>query len=206
MLNKKIAAVTAAVLVATAGSANASFFNETKFNVGGELAVLNKPSYRTSVNGRDLSAYPFKKKTKLGANVFVGARFNEYFGAELGLGFVQKRTVINNAVNGNGVIATNKTNNVYVDALGFMPVASKVSLVGAVGVGFLKDSARVSFNGVDQGKGSSKRKMGFRVGAGAQYDFNENVAARAMVRYQKGNKRNWTKSNTSVTLGALYTF
>jgi len=191
MLNKKFAAVTAAVLVATAGSANAGMFDQTKFNAGAELSVYNKPTYH-----KDLSS-SFLKKSKPGVNVFVGARFNENLGAELGFGFVQKSTVVSSPK------VTNKVNNIYADVLGYLPVASKVNLIGSVGIGGTKSKLSAA------GYGSAtenKRRLAVRVGAGAQYDFCENWAARAMVRYQKANSKALQKSNTSLAVGAVYSF
>jgi len=193
MLNKKIAAVTAALLVATAGTANAGAFDSTKFNLGAEVSLLNKPSYNSSLTN-------LKKKTKLGANVFVGARFNENVGAELGFGFVQKTTLISSPK------LTNKVNNFYADVLGYVPVASKVSLIGSLGVGFNKSKLSAVPAGYVVSSTAQKRKLAARIGAGAQYDFCENWAARAMVRYQKNSKKALQRSNTSLAVGAVYTF
>ena len=209
MLNKKIvAATTAALLVATAGVANAHSFGETKFNLGAEISVLNKTNYNSG-NTNDLNNFKTNatdtklaiKKSKPGANIFVGARFNKNVGLELGYGMIQK-------VKGTGIAgnqATNKVSNLYADVLGYMPVATKVNLIGSVGIGALKSKANV-VNASFQDLGSlNKRKVSYRVGAGAQYDFCENWATRAMVRYQKGNKA-FLKSNVSVAVGAVYTF
>ncbi len=205
MFNKKIAI---AALVAVAGVANAEAFDDTKFNFGAEISVFNRTAYNNS-NTSDLNNFKSSssatklaiRKNKPGINVFLGARFNEYVGAELGFGFIQqvKANVVNN------LQATNKISNIYADVLGFANVAPKVDLIGAVGLGRLKSKANVAgavFNNIGA---LNKGRVGLRFGVGAQYNFDENWGARAMVRYQKGNK-NFLKSNTSVSVGGMYIF
>ena len=208
MLNKKIMAAAAALCVVTASVANAGSFDETRFNLGGELSLLNKTTY-SNANTADLNNFRSSngdsklviRKNKPGVNVFLGARFNENLGAEVGFGFITKAkgTAQSNRQ------ATNKVSNLYADALGFMPVSSKVDLIGAVGLGRMKSKADVAGATFANKALLNKAKVGVRVGAGAQYNVNENWGTRAMVRYQKGNK-NFLKSNTSVSVGAVYTF
>jgi opacity protein-like surface antigen len=208
MLNKKIAAATAVVFVALSGVATAGAFDDTRFNLGGELSVLNKTSYSTA-NTPDLNAFKSSnsdsklviRKNKPGVNVFVGARFTENLGMELGFGFIQK-VKAGAQLNRN---ASNKVSNLYADVLGYMPVSAKVDLIGAVGVGRLKSKPDVSNYPFANKTALTKTKVGVRFGAGAQYNVTENWAARAMVRYQKGNK-NFLKGNTSLSVGALYSF
>lgn len=208
MLNKKIMAAAAALCVVTASVANAGSFDETRFNLGGELSLLNKTTY-SNANTADLNNFRSSnggsklviRKNKPGVNVFLGARFNENLGAEVGFGFITKTkgTAQSNRQ------ATNKISNLYADALGFMPVSSKVDLIGSVGLGRMKSKADVAGATFTNKALLNKAKVGVRVGAGAQYNVNENWGTRAMVRYQKGNK-NFLKSNTSVSVGAVYTF
>lgn len=58
-----------------------------------------------------------------------------------------------------------------VDAMGYLPVAQNVDLIGSLGIGQYEFRAGGDDNG-----------LGYRVGVGAQYSFNDNWAARAMVR------------------------
>lgn len=201
-------AAAAALCVVTASVANAGSFDETRFNLGGELSLLNKTTY-SNANTADLNNFRSSnggsklviRKNKPGVNVFLGARFNENLGAEVGFGFITKTkgTAQSNRQ------ATNKISNLYADALGFMPVSSKVDLIGSVGLGRMKSKADVAGATFTNKALLNKAKVGVRVGAGAQYNVNENWGTRAMVRYQKGNK-NFLKSNTSVSVGAVYTF
>jgi len=201
-------AAAAALCVVTASVANAGSFDETRFNLGGELSLLNKTTY-SNANTADLNNFRSSnggsklviRKNKPGVNVFLGARFNENLGAEVGFGFITKTK---GTAQGNRQ-ATNKISNLYADALGFMPVSSKVDLIGSVGLGRMKSKADVAGATFTNKALLNKAKVGVRVGAGAQYNVNENWGTRAMVRYQKGNK-NFLKSNTSVSVGAVYTF
>lgn len=47
--------------------------------------------------------------------------------------------------------------------------------------------------------------MGYRLGAGAQYNFNDNIAARAMVRYVDTDI-DGLDNIVDLTLGIRYTF
>lgn len=58
-----------------------------------------------------------------------------------------------------------------VDALGYLPVTQNIDLIGSVGIGQYEFKA-----------GGNEDDLGYRVGVGAQYSFNNNWAARAMIR------------------------
>ena len=55
-----------------------------------------------------------------------------------------------------------------------------------------------------EGDGDDKG-MGYRLGAGAQYNFNDNIAARAMVRYVDTDI-DGLDNIVDLTLGIRYTF
>lgn len=206
--NKLIISTAVAGLLSVAGVASADFFDDTRFNVGGELSVLNKTDYKNANSG-DITNFKTSntadkveiEKNKLGANIFVGSRFNENFGAELGYGFITKA----DADVQNSRKAENKINNIYVDALGFMPVTDEVELIGSIGAGRMKAKADVPGAAFTDKSKLTDAKIGVRVGAGAAYKFDDNWAVRGMVRYQKGNS-DFLKSNTSLSLGAVYSF
>lgn len=58
-----------------------------------------------------------------------------------------------------------------IDAMGYLPVAENVDLIASVGLGQYEFRA-----------GGDEDDLGYRFGLGAQYSFNDNWAARAMVR------------------------
>ncbi len=191
MISKNKVIVSVAVVLAMSGVANAACTDELSFNLGGEVSVLNKPTYDKYVL--------LKAKKKPGLNLFVGSRFNKYFGAEVGYGMIVKAKTVDS----DGDVFVNKVRNMYFDLLGYVPVSNQVDLIGALGIGKLK--SKVAINGVNAIHPDLKSKAGIRVGAGAQYNIDNNWAARAMVRYQKGNKA-FLKSNTSLSLGVVYSF
>ncbi len=199
MLNK-ITTAAAIIALATTGVVNARSYDKVSFNLGGELSI-NKPSLNKSLNQDVAKALD---KNKAGANIFAGVRFNQYFGAELGYGFIAKTKGNVKESDGTNVSVTNKATNIYVDAIGYLPVATKVDLIGAVGVGRFSNKGTSSADGVTQS--GKTNKVGPRVGVGAQYNFTDNVSARAMVRYQKAGSKNFQKANTSLAVGAAYTF
>lgn len=71
------------------------------------------------------------------------------------------------------------------DAIGYLPIdhEGKFELLGSLGIGYydvdykLKD--RLSGDRISEGDDG----FGYRIGAGAQYNITENVAARVMARY-----------------------
>ena len=181
MLNKKIV-LCATALLFSANVVTASLLDETKFNVGGELSLINKARYH---NENRLS------KNKPGVNLFGGARFHENLGAEVGFSFISR---------GKGDKTRQPSNRVreaYVEVLGFMPLSDKMELIASSGVGYMKSKPHSS--------NTALSKFGARVGLGAAYKIDENLQARAMVRYHKGDK-NFLKHNTSASVGVVYTF
>ncbi len=205
MLQNKIFVI---ALLAIAGIARAGQYDDTTFNAGGEISIINMVSYN---NGSSSDLNKFKtsdsagklaiKKNEPGVNIFVGARFNQYVGAEIGFGLIQNAS----ANVQNGGVASNKINNYYIDLLGFLNIASQVDLVGDVGVGWLQSKANVTNTTFVNLNDLTKTKLGIRAGGGLQYYFAPSWATRAMIRYQDGNP-NFLKSNVSFSLGILYTF
>lgn len=207
MLNNKIVAALTALLLAS-GVASAGVFDTTQYSLGMEMSVLNRTAY-TSSNAVDINRFKSSnsdttlviRKNKIGFNIFANARLNQVVGFELGYGIILK--VSGTAQGGN--TATNKISNTYVDMLGYMPVAVRVNLIGSIGAGLLKSNANVTNVTFVNLEALNKAKIGYRVGAGAQFDIDGNWATRFMLRYQKGNS-DFLKSNTSLSLGVFYMF
>ncbi len=180
---KLLAAAAAGALVV--GSVSyADGMSDVRPYVGGELS-FNMPKYPA---GSDY------KKNKPGLGAFVGARICDYFGVEAGYDYVMKAKSKSDSSD------SIKISNLYLDGMGYFAASPEVDLIGAVGIGRIKPKAKD--NG---GTYYNKAKSGYRLGLGAQYKFDENIAARLMVRYQKG-KKEALKSMTSVALGVAYTF
>jgi opacity protein-like surface antigen len=205
MVQNKVFAI---ALIAMAGIVQAGQYDDTTFNAGGEISAINRTSYN---NGSSSDLNNFKtsnsagklaiQKNEPGVNIFVGARFNQYFGGEIGFGLIQNAS----ANVQNGGVASNKINNYYIDLLGFLNIASQVDLVGDLGVGWLQSKANVTNATFVNLSNLTQTKLGIRAGGGLQYYFAPAWATRAMIRYQDGNK-NFLKSNVSFSIGILYTF
>lgn len=197
-----------AVLMQSSIGLAANNFEYTHYSLGIEMSIWNKTSY-SSANTSDLNYFRTQnnsgdlviRKNRPGFNFFVTAQFIENLGMELGYGYIVK--VIATAQNNNQ--ASNKIQNLYLDFLGFLPVAERVNLIASVGVGMLKSSANVTNVTFADLDALEKVKSGFRFGGGASYTLNDKVSFRGMLRYQYGNKYFLT-SNTSLSLGILYTF
>lgn len=223
-MNKKLVSIvlSAATLVSTAALAADC---DPQFYVGGELQAGSKKGAKqvdTKYGNGQKAIYrgidkkgAFTKtpvsKSASGLGLFVGSRFNENVGLELGasrLGTQKckiKDQASNTIMQGAGISIKNR--NIYADAMGYMPVDCAVDLIGSVGVGRLSTTinGKEASNPTAAQKFSAKStKVGVRVGVGAQYKFTDNIGARLMVRHQQGNKI--VKNMTSANLGMFYQF
>lgn len=197
-----------AMLLIMTGHSFANPYDDTTFNIGGDISVLNWTSYN---NGNSSDINNFKessssnklaiRKNAPGVNIYLGIRMNEYVGMQVGFSFIDQ--VSGNTQN--GLRATNKVSNIYLDLLGFLNIAAKVDMTGLVGVGGLKSKSNVNGATFINLNALNKQKAGVRFGGGLQYNFAESWASRAMLIYQKGNPE-FLKSLISVSLGIIYTF
>lgn len=207
MLRNKIFAGCLLLLLATS-PVYAGQYDEATFNFGLEISVINNTSYNNGANAT-ISAFKASpsdsklaiEKNEPGINAFLGARFNETWGAQVGFSFIE--TAGANVQNGQR--ATNKISNVFIDLLGFINVAKQVDMMGLVGYGMLKSNPSVTNTYIYNQESLTKRKLGIRLGGGAQYNFSGNWSSRAMLIYQKGNPV-FLKTLYSLSIGLLYTF
>lgn len=210
-----------ALLGAALTSASVFADCDPSFYLGGE-AQYNSFKYDDVLKGLTINrSNPISKKSAPGVGLFLGSRLHENFGVEAGIstsravkGSWNENATVNGVAvrNAGNIKMTN--NNVYADLLGYLPVGCDVDLIGSVGIGFLSSkvdlnqTARASVPGRAVSLASTvtgtHSKAGVRVGAGVQYKFDENVGARLMVRYQKGN--DFVKNNVQAGLGLFYQF
>src|SRR5579863_4476324 len=117
MLNKKII-LPLMLMMAICSTGMALSYDDTTFNAGLELSFINRGSYNTS--GTDAGYFkssPSNSKLAIqhnepGVNAYVGARFSEIWGGQVGFSFVKQASA--NVPYGQ---ATNKISNVFIDAL-----------------------------------------------------------------------------------------
>ncbi len=110
--------------------------------------------------------------------VSAGAKLHQNFGVEM---FYQK------SEEGEKKFANGKTNDEYqaygIDLLGYLPVAEKVELIGALGLGYYDIDIKAKVNTPAISVDADDQGAGYRLGIGAQYNFTENWGARVMARY-----------------------
>lgn len=143
----------------------------------------------------------------------VGAKFNKYIGVEA---FYQKseeneKKTIWDAGNAE-VIEEDKLSytSMGVDVIGYMPVNQEFELLASLGLGQYDFESSYEDSIIGYGSVGGEKKdfdsLGIRLGIGAQYNFNEHFALRAMARYIKMNDDEYIKSLTEFSLGLRYMF
>ena len=147
----------------------------------------------TRLKGDDLPDAP-TDRSDTGAKLFAGYRFNQFFGAELGVMNTGRFESSSGNLRGQGV---------YLDAVGRFPIVGALSGTGRVGVfqGKLKDG-RSGTQLTDDG-------TNVKGGLGLNYDLNKNHALTAeWERYRfDGAGANSSKVNTDLyTVGYKYSF
>lgn len=207
MFSKRLSIALMTMLALAASVQAQEAFDETNFYFGGELSFYNKTTYN-GANQPNLNLFKTANSdTKLaisknepGINIFGGLRLIQSLALEVGFGFISKAS----ASVQNGLTASNKISNIYLDALGFLRVAQCVDLLGSVGIGGLKSLPSVTNTAIPNKAQLTNMKLGYRVGGGAQYYYNENWSTRAFIRYQSGNK-DFLRGLTSISVGVVYT-
>ncbi len=128
--------------------------------------------------------------------VFVGSQYNENFGVEA---FYQKSTEDTKA---------NRAKVSYeaygLDLMGYLPLGCDqvVSLVGTAGLAYYDFQAKAK--GV---RTENEGMWGYRLGAGAEYNVDENVAVRALARWVKLDERIDSANDMwEYSIGARYNF
>lgn len=191
MMNKLIKTVLVSGLVFSAAASA-----EMAPYVGAEVQ-LNNPKFNKDMTTNQGSIEA--KKGRLGLGVYGGVKATENFGVEVGASFAKKAT----KKSARNTDVTVKHNNIYVDAVGYMPVNEEVEVLGKVGLGRMKAKVTVANETVTNADKVNKAKVGVRLGAGVQYKLDDNLAARVMLTHQKGNKES-LKNNTTVGLGLTW--
>lgn len=160
------------------------------------------PGYKKNATGIQAAIMNNDKvaidKKKPGLGIFAGARLHENFSLEVGADHTFKAKGKNTA----GADVSAKIRNFYADAIGHLPMTEEFEALASVGIGHLKPKIK-STAALDSKL--TDGKTGLRLGIGAAYKFDENVAVRATVNHQRGPKES-LKKFTTVGLGVFYTF
>ncbi len=192
-MNKKLVSVLVSAATLLSGTAFADF--DPQFYVGAEAQATHL-HFKNKKNTLKLV-----KKAWWGGGAFLGSRFNENLGVELGYALIGKKTATNAQ---NTFRASSKRKNAYFDIMGYLPIDCAMDLIASVGAGHTTVHKKSKFW---QGNTSCQNKdysTKVRVGVGAQYKVTDNIGARLMLNYQpiKGE----VKYLTSARLGMFYQF
>lgn len=135
-----------------------------------------------------------------GASFYVGTKFHQYFGLELGYDWSVKQKKEWSLPAGSSFFATpvqgtNGTtkierNGAYLDVVGFLPIADCLEATGSLGLGWVQTKIESSFSTMTTPESSAlasvagKGRMLFRVGFGALYMVTDVVGVRAKVGFE----------------------
>lgn len=138
----------------------------------------------TDVQGLDLNS----------ATVNVGTNYNKYFGTEVFYQFSDSDKVedVETSMRAYGL-----------DLYGYLPLGceQKVSLLGTAGI------ANIDVKYKEDGeKRDNENGLGYRLGAGVQYNVDENLAVRALARYTFTDKIDGVDHLMEYTAGVRYSF
>lgn len=147
-------------------------------------------------------------KDKVSAGSFsLGAKFHQNFAIEAFYMQSAKSKKTSNFPNYNASMKTDVKYKVFgADLIGSAPIYNNLEFLGSIGAGYYRFSenakAYVNSNEILDFSHSS-HKWGLRLGIGAQYNFNEHIAARVMVHNSRIDSYD---SVTDVTAGLRYYF
>ncbi len=138
--------------------------------------VYSMADLDVDVEGEDISDFYEDKLHAIALS--IGFKFNQYFGLEA---FYQQSEKADKKFLRGVIYTENKYKAYGLDAIGYLPIAPQLDLIGSLGVAYYK--AEVKFSAEGESLSGSKDKIGFRAGAGFQYNFSDYLAFRLMARY-----------------------
>ncbi len=133
-----------------------------------------------------------------GGKVAVGTDYNKYFGTEVFYQFTDSDRVNT----GSGTDETS-LRSYGLDLYGYLPLGCDqvFSLVGTAGIANLDFKDKT-----DGAQRETENGLGYRLGAGVQYSFTDNLAVRALYRYTFTDKVNGLDHIDEGSLGIKYNF
>ncbi len=177
-MNKTLALMAAASVVAFAASANAA-----------EFTPYVAADY-TYTDGHFAEVH--------GGKIALGTEYNKYFGTEV---FYQRTA--SDRVHDEGETDEYSLQSYGLDAYGYLPLGcdQKVSLIGTAGIADID----VKYTSAGESR-KTENGLGYRLGAGVEYDVSENVAVRALYRYTFADKLGGIDHLDEYSLGVKYSF
>lgn len=170
------------------------------YDIGGGLALDGNSILEDSLDG---------------FNIHVGNRFHKNFGMELGYFRTKeegKNIAAGSTVGPGTVAAANFTTDVKLygftlDALGYLPIGAedRFELIGTAGLSWIKGEVKATVPGAGSGS-VDESEIGFRGGAGAQFNITNNVNVRGLARYQSADFDDVADNAWTYSLGLNYSF
>jgi len=171
------------------------------------MAAASALAFTASANAYDFTPYVAADYTYTdmqntaevnGGKVAVGTDYNKYFGTEV---FYQRTG--SDRVHSDGATDEYSLQSYGLDVYGYLPLGceQKVALIGTAGFAF----EDVKYKYEDENRGT-EHGVGYRLGAGAQYNVNEALAVRALYRYTFTDKLGDMDHMNEFSVGAKYAF
>ncbi len=171
------------------------------------MAAASALAFTASANAYDFTPYVAADYTYTdmqnlaevnGGKIAVGTDYNKYFGTEV---FYQRT--------GSDRVHTEDGTDEYslqsygLDVYGYLPLGceQKVSLIGTAGFAF--EDIKFKYESDNRG---TEHGVGYRLGAGAQYNVDEKVSVRALYRYTFADKLGGLDHINEYSVGVKYAF
>ena len=155
-----------------------------KKTIGALMVAVSAVAFAASANANDYKPYVAADYTyndsnfatiNAGGKVALGVDYNKYFGTEV---FYEKTG--SDRVHSEGETDEYSLQSYGLDLYGYLPLGcdQTFALLGTAGISNIDKDYKYE----DQ-KRETDNGLGYRLGAGAQYSFDENLSVRAVARY-----------------------
>ena len=214
-MKDKYTAIAKSLIIVGAMAAASSAFADF-----GDINPYMGIDYQQSVMKMKSPFATVAKKSFPGASLYLGTKFHENFGVEIGYNWstdakkdfnIPANTVIGNVTTAAATTGSSKIrrSGAFVDLLAFLPVADSFELFGSLGMGWVKPAISISnVAGTNAnvnaalGNLSARAKSVFRLGIGASYMIGDLLGVRVKVGYEGTSAIRLKDTNTSLsTLG-----
>lgn len=183
-MKKQLAIAAVCAAVSTGAQAENKYYIGMEYNfVNTSLEDVNDPLFASNASYDTIYEDSHKAITP-----YVGVRFNDNWGLELGYtaGFsADKNNAFVDDADGNTITGTteSKINSLFLDANGYLNLNDKSELIGSLGISRDTVKSSITIDGLPGVLKSDESDLGFRIGGGVQHAITEKLNARAMIRY-----------------------
>ncbi|HEU4775819.1 MAG TPA: OmpA family protein [Telluria sp.] len=210
--------IASAMLVSQAAQAAEPFVNPDWANsawylggsIGGARATIDQQriSNSLSANGSTVTAFTKDEKDAPAYKLFVGRQLSRYIAIEGG--YFDLGSYGFNATTSDGSLQGQAAfRGVNLDLVGQWPLTERLSVLGRVGVNYVKTSTHFSGNRLNAvtGPDASQRKSGLKAGLGLEYKLSEALALRGEVERHRVNDAVGNRGDVDMlSVGLVYKF